>query len=83
MTVSFSFQQLTSWLKSIFPSHEGRVLNKVKEWLENEIEDSQEFVDAKENGEDWVTSDGTDDIYIGRNEAATSLLDQIRKWEGQ
>ena len=57
--MSFSFQQLTSWLKSIFPSHEGRVLNNVKEWLENEIEDSQEFVDAKENAEDWVIATGT------------------------
>ena len=76
--MSFSFQQLTSWLKSIFPSHEGRVLNKVKEWLEEEVSDYQEHAD------DIGDVDSFDDgILEGRHEAATSLLDQIRKWEGQ
>ena len=56
------------------------VLDKVIEWLKNEVEDGQEFVDAQENGEDWVTSDGTDDIYIGRHECAESLLEMIDKW---
>ena len=57
------------------------VLDKVIEWLKNEVEDGQEFVDAQENGEDWVTSDGTDDIYIGRHECAEGLLNMIAKWK--
>ena len=59
----------------------NQVLTKIKEWLKEQAEDTQEFVDAYENGEDWVTSDGTDDIYIGWNECAESLLEQIKKWE--
>tara|TARA_R100000234_G_C4983719_1_gene172219 strand:+ start:596 stop:853 length:258 start_codon:yes stop_codon:yes gene_type:complete len=57
------------------------VLKKVKEWLEEEIEENQDVVDAKDNGEDCVTSDGTDDIIYGRHECATGLLEQIKKWE--
>ena len=59
------------------------MLNNVKEWLENEIQENQDVADAVDNNEDIITSDGTDDIIYGRHEAATSLLDQIRKWEGQ
>ena len=59
------------------------MLNKVKEWLENEIQENQDVADAMDNNEDCITSDGTDDIIYGRHEAAWSLLDQIRKWEGQ
>jgi len=57
------------------------LVQKIEEWLEDEVKDCQEFVDAQENGEDWVTSDGTDDIYIGRHECAESLLKQIAKWK--
>ena len=76
MTVSFSFQQLTSWLKSIFPSHEGRVLNKVKEWLEEEVSDYQEHAD------DIGDVDSFDDgILEGRHECAEGLINQIKKWK--
>ena len=57
------------------------VLEKVKEWLKEEIEENQDVVDAKDNGEDCVTSDGTDDIIYGRWECATGLLEQIIKWQ--
>ena len=57
------------------------ILVEIKGWLKNEVESQQEFVDAKDNNEDWVTSDGTDDIFIGRHECAESLLEQIDKWE--
>tara|TARA_R100001163_G_C4891791_1_gene84434 strand:- start:86 stop:277 length:192 start_codon:yes stop_codon:yes gene_type:complete len=57
------------------------VLEKVKEWLEEEIKMNQDVADAKDNKEDWVTSDGTDDIIYGRHECATGLLEQIKKWE--
>ena len=59
----------------------NQIISKIKGWLKNEVESQQEFVDAKDNNEDWVTSDGTDDIFIGRHECAESLLEQIDKWE--
>ena len=57
------------------------VRNKIVDWLEVEIEDGQEIVDAKDNHEEAITSDGTDDIIYGRYECAESLLSMIKKWE--
>jgi hypothetical protein len=57
------------------------VRNQIVDWLEGEIEDGQEIVDAKDNHEEAITSDGTDDIIYGRHECATSLLNQITKFE--
>jgi hypothetical protein len=57
------------------------VRNQIVDWLEGEIEDGQEIVDAKDNHEEAITSDGTDDIIYGRHECATSLLNQIQKFE--
>ena len=60
-------------------SKEKVVLDKVKAWLKEEVESQQDVVDAKDNGEDWATSDGTDDIIIGRHECAWSCLEMINK----
>ena len=60
----------------------SKVLDKVVEWLKYEVKDGQQFVDAYENSEPCITSDGTDLIYVGRHECAEGLLKQIRKWEG-
>ena len=57
------------------------VLKKVKEWLEEEIEMNQDVADAKDNKQDYITSDGTDDIIYGRHECAEGLLEQIELWE--
>jgi hypothetical protein len=57
------------------------ILNKVKEWLKEEIEMNQDVADAKDNKQDYITSDGTDDIIYGRHECAEGLLEQIEKWE--
>ena len=59
------------------------VLKKVKEWLAEEIEMNQDVADAKDNKQDYITSDGTDDIIYGRHECAEGLLRQIKKWEGK
>ncbi len=59
----------------------SQLLTKIKEWLKEQVEDTKEFVDAKDNNEDWITTDGSDDIYIGWNECSESLLDQIEKWK--
>ena len=60
--------------------NQPRQVDRIVTWLEDEIADTQEIVDAKNNHEEAITSDGTDDIYIGRHELATSLLNQITKW---
>ena len=62
-------------------SYQVSVRNQIVDWLEGEIEDGQEIVDAKDNHEEAITSDGTDDIIYGRHECATSLLNQITKFE--
>jgi len=60
-----------------------KLIEQIKAWLVNEVNDQQDVVDAKENKEDYVTSDGTDDIIIGRHECAECLLGQIEKWEDE
>jgi hypothetical protein len=57
------------------------ILNKVKEWLQEEIEMNQDVADAKDDKQDYITSDGTDDIIYGRHECAEGLLEQIELWE--
>jgi hypothetical protein len=59
------------------------VLKKVKEWLEEEIEMNQDVADAKDNKQDYITSDGTDDIIYGRHECAEGLLELIEQWENE
>ena len=59
----------------------NNVLEKVKEWLEVEIKENQDIVNARDNKKDYITSDGTDDIIYGRSECAIGLLEQIIKWE--
>ena len=57
------------------------VRDKIVDWLENEVSENQDVVDAIDNHEEEITSDGTDDIIYGRHECAESLLSQIKKWE--
>ena len=52
------------------------MLINIKDWLEEEIEHN-EFV---LNGDEEL-SDDTLGIHKGRSECATSLLEQIKKWE--
>ena len=59
----------------------NQIISKIKDWLKHEVESQQDVADAKDNKEDWVTSDGTDDIIYGRHECAEGLLKQIDKWE--
>jgi hypothetical protein len=59
------------------------ILNKIKQWLIEEVLDNQDVVDAKNNNDDYITSDGTDDIIYGRHECAECLLEQIELWENE
>ena len=58
-----------------------KILNKVKQWLKEEVKDNQDVADAKDNKEAEICSDGRDDIIYGRHECAEGLLNQIKKWE--
>jgi hypothetical protein len=64
------------------------LMDKVVEWLENEVYDGAEVVAEYENedhpdGQRPKCTDGTDDIIYGRSECAESLLNQIKKWQGE
>jgi hypothetical protein len=70
--MSFTIKQFRRWLGAMFASPDTIVLGKVKDWLEAEVDEYKEVEDTSEI-----------DVMYGRHEAATSLLEQIRKWEGQ
>tara|TARA_R100000995_G_scaffold13767_1_gene5478 strand:- start:697 stop:876 length:180 start_codon:yes stop_codon:yes gene_type:complete len=54
------------------------ILEKVKIWLEEEIEHNEPVL----NGDEEL-SDDTLGIHEGRSECAVSLLEQIKKWESK
>lgn len=56
------------------------IFYRIDRWLKNEIESNQDVADAKDNKEEEITSDGTDDIIYGRHECANSLSEQISTW---
>ena len=51
-------------------------INKIKEWLIDEVNYQQPIIDGEE-----ILTDGTDDICEGRHECADGLLNQIEEWE--
>ena len=59
------------------------MLNNITDWLEGEIGEGQEVIDEYESGSRPKCTDETDDIIEGRVECATSLLEQIKKWENE
>ena len=59
------------------------VLGKAEKWLEEEIYDGAQVKEAKDNNDECVTSDNTDDIIYGRHECAESLKNMINKWRSE
>ena len=59
------------------------LMDQVVEWLENEVYEGAEVVEAIDNNEQEITSNATDNITYGRHECAESLLNQIKKWQGE
>lgn len=55
----------------------NQLIQKIKNWLESEIEHNQPVVDGRRA----IMSDGTADIIIGRHECAKSLKRMIHLWE--
>ena len=56
------------------------VLNKVVEWLVNEVETYKRIKERIDGGEDPVNVCDAPEIFFGRNECAEGLLSQIAKW---
>mgnify|MGYP003119185060 CR=1 FL=1 len=56
------------------------LIYKVVEWLENEVYQGAEIVEDINNNQ---VTDDTDKIIYGRAECAESLLNQIKKWNGE
>ena len=56
------------------------LVNKIKEWLNDEVEDNLEVFEAYNNNQEF-TSDGTDEIIVGRLECAEGLLNYINEKE--
>ncbi len=54
------------------------LLDNITEWLEEEIEHNEPVLNGNEE-----LSDDTLGIHEGRSECATSLLEQIKKWENE
>tara|TARA_R100000426_G_C4773404_1_gene91843 strand:+ start:399 stop:647 length:249 start_codon:yes stop_codon:yes gene_type:complete len=54
------------------------ILDKINDWLEEEIEHNEPVLNGNEE-----LSDDTLGIHEGRSECATSLLEQIKKWENE
>jgi len=59
------------------------IMDKVKDWLQEVVHDNQEIVNAKENNEAEIMTDGTDDIFVGWSECSESLLEKISEWENE
>ena len=54
------------------------ILEKVKQWLQEEIAMNEEIVSGKTE-----VSDGTEDVIYGRTECAEGLLELIQQWEAE
>jgi hypothetical protein len=56
-------------------------ITDIKDWLEGEMFTYEDFVKAKENGEQTIYDDGTDDVCCGRYKCAEQLLMFINRKE--
>ena len=52
-----------------------RLIERIKDWLQDEATDSGAIINK------ITTTDGSDDIIVGRHECAVALLNQIKRWE--
>ena len=76
MTVKEIDREIDSLRSSVWFLND--MLINIKDWLEEEIEHNEPVLDGDEK-----LSDDTLGIHEGRNECATSLLEQIKKWENK
>ena len=58
----------------------SKVLDKIVDWLECEVEELQTYADRYESVSNLSLS-GSDFINVGKHETAEELLRLIREWE--
>jgi len=56
-------------------------INDIKDWLEGEMFTYEDYVKARENNDEPLHDDGTDDINCGRYKCAEQLLMFINRKE--
>ena len=59
----------------------NELLNKINSWLVTEITNYHELETQIKNGQKAIDICDQPEIFLGRNECAQGLLDQIEKWE--
>ena len=59
----------------------NELLNKINSWLVTEITNYHELQAEISNGKNAEDICDQPEIFLGRNECAQGLLDQIEKWE--
>ena len=57
------------------------ILDKITEWLKEEVIDNQDIVDAYDNGDNAITTSGDDDILYLMEDAATGEIRLSILWE--
>ena len=62
---------------------DSKLLEKIEEYLIQEVYDGAEVLGAKDAKDEQVTSDDTENIIYGRAEAAENLLKQMAKWKAE
>ena len=62
-------------------AYDAVVLDRVEQWLKNEVESNQDIVDAQHKKSLPVHSDDTDLLHIGRHECAEGLINLISTWK--
>ena len=58
-------------------------INKIKAWLEDEVNSYKQLQDSIDNGEKAEDVCDQPEVLFGRNECAEGLLNQIEKWENE
>lgn len=60
----------------------NKVLDRIVDWLEFEVEDLEKYSKAFSN-KSYLSLSGSDFINVGKHETAEELLRLIRKWESK
>lgn len=58
-------------------------INKIKSWLVSEVNSYTELQSEISNGQKAEDICDQPEVFLGRNECAESLLNQIEKWENE
>tara|TARA_Y100001937_G_scaffold108052_1_gene151325 strand:+ start:46 stop:234 length:189 start_codon:yes stop_codon:yes gene_type:complete len=60
-----------------------KIVNKIKDFLKETIQDSEENQEEIDSGHRPACEDGSDEILGSLGDYASALLSQIKEWENQ